>query len=94
METRRTVRISINGLVQGVAFRAWLRATAQELGVTGWVRNRRDGTVEAVLQGPPQEVTDVLRRCERGPPAACVESVASVAIEDDVYESFEVRPSA
>ncbi len=63
METRRTVRLSINGLVQGVAFRAWLRATAQDLGVTGWVRNRRDGTVEAVLQGPPEEVTDVLRRC-------------------------------
>ena len=94
METRRTVRISINGLVQGVAFRAWLRATAQDLGVTGWVRNRRDGTVEAVLQGPPEEVTDVLRRCEWGPPAACVESVESLAIEDDVYESFEVRPSA
>lgn len=93
MEPRHTVHISIKGLVQGVAYRAWLRATAQDIGVTGWVRNRRDGSVEAVLQGSPQNVADVLRRCERGPPAARVEGVEVLEIKDDVYDRFQVRPS-
>ncbi len=66
MDTRRTVHIFIRGLVQGVFYRAWLEATAQAFGVTGWVRNRRDGSVEAVLQGPSGKVTDMLRRCEEG----------------------------
>ncbi len=94
MDTRRTVHIFIRGLVQGVFYRAWLEATAQAFGVTGWVRNRRDGSVEAVLQGPSGKVTDMLRRCEEGPPAARVKRVEILAEEGDVYTSFEVRPSA
>lgn len=82
MDRSRTVHLRIEGRVQGVGYRAWLKATAMALGPTGWVRNRRDRSVEAVLQGPPDQVADMLRRCEDGPPSArvtCVELLAEGA---------------
>jgi acylphosphatase len=74
----RTVRISIRGRVQGVGYRAFLRAEAERCGVTGWVRNRRDGTVEAELTGSETAVSAALEAAGRGPPAGVVEHVEVV----------------
>ena len=69
-------RVVIRGEVQGVGFRYWTRRTATARGLQGWVRNRRDGTVEAVFAGPEQAVADMVKLCRRGPDAAWVDSVA------------------
>ncbi|HUH06726.1 MAG TPA: acylphosphatase [Egibacteraceae bacterium] len=66
MQVKR-VQVVAAGLVQGVFFRAALRDEAQRLGVTGWVRNRSDGRVEAELQGPAQAVEDAIEFVRRGP---------------------------
>ena len=64
MIVRRAV---VHGRVQGVGFRAFVEDTAERFGLEGWVRNRRDGTVEAVLAGPEQSVTAALEACRAGP---------------------------
>ncbi len=69
---RRAVRLRIEGHVQGVGFRAWVAATAGGLGLDGWVANRRDGGVEAVIAGPAAAVEDMIQKCHRGPPSASV----------------------
>jgi acylphosphatase len=74
-QTTRTVTVKIEGRVQGVYFRAWTYDTARSLGLDGWVRNARDGSVEAVFSGPPAQVDDMLRRCKDGPPDAKVTAV-------------------
>ena len=72
-EVRRSVIVS--GRVQGVFFRDTCRQTAQRLGLRGWVRNRADGTVEAVFEGDPADVDDAVRWCRQGPPQAHVTHV-------------------
>ena len=67
--------IIIRGRVQGVGFRAWAEVTAEELGVEGWVRNCRDGSVEALLAGPEEVVLTMIEACHSGPPGARVEAV-------------------
>jgi acylphosphatase len=89
----RTVRIRIEGRVQGVAFRDWMDREARALNLTGWVRNRRDGSVEAVVCGDAALVEDMLQRCRQGPPAARVSNVAVLAEEDATYADFEIRPT-
>lgn len=69
------VRVIIRGRVQGVGFRAWTEVTALELGVGGWVRNRSDGSVEAVLAGPRDAVLRMIELCRHGPRGARVDSV-------------------
>lgn len=71
----RAVRLVIRGNVQGVGFRAWMAGEARGLGLSGWVRNRRDGTVEAVIAGPAEAVEELLEDCADGPPFATVERV-------------------
>jgi len=68
-------QIVIRGRVQGVGFRAWAEIIALELGVEGWVRNCRDGSVEAVLAGPEEVVLTMIELCRDGPPGARVEAV-------------------
>jgi acylphosphatase len=63
----------VRGRVQGVYFRAFTEEAALRRGVTGWARNRRDGTVEAVFMGDEQAVTELIEACRRGPPAARVD---------------------
>ncbi len=63
----QAVHVLITGRVQGVGYRAWTRDTAAVLGVSGWVRNRRDGAVEAVFSGPPATVDRMLAACREGP---------------------------
>ena len=70
-----TVRLSIHGRVQGVGFRDAFEMQAIELGVDGWVRNRIDGSVEAVIRGEAHAVEALIRWAQRGPPAARVERV-------------------
>jgi acylphosphatase len=73
--TKLTRRLTISGRVQGVGFRWALRAQASALGLAGWVRNRRDGSVEAVLGGPPAALEALIAWAQRGPPGARVDRV-------------------
>ncbi len=68
-------RVIVRGRVQGIGYRAWAELTALELGVEGWVRNCRDGSVEAVLAGPEEVVLTMIELCRDGPPGARVEAV-------------------
>ncbi len=82
----------IYGIVQGVFFRSTMRAVATEYGVTGWVRNLPDGSVEAVLEGEKEDVEKVIEWAHRGPPAAVVERVV-VKWEEykGEFNRFEIR---
>ncbi len=73
--TPKTVTVRIEGRVQGVYYRAWTEQTARRLGLDGWVRNRRDGSVEAVFSGPEIQVDEMVRRCAEGPADARVTNV-------------------
>jgi acylphosphatase len=74
-------RVLIRGHVQGVGYRYWTRRTATARGLEGWVRNRRDGSVEAVFAGPEQAVADMIALCRRGPDAARVDTVEQQTAE-------------
>ena len=67
--------VTIRGRVQGVGYRAWAEVAAHELGVEGWVRNRRDGSVEAVLAGSEEVVLTMIELCRDGPPGANVTAI-------------------
>lgn len=71
----KALHLRVHGRVQGVGYRESLRVEAERLGVTGWVRNRADGTVEALACGPAAAVDALARWCERGPPLAQVQRV-------------------
>ena len=94
MNEIRTVHVRVEGLVQGVGYRAWTESMARILRLTGWVRNRRDGSVEMVLHGSAGEVAEMLRLCERGPLHAEVTKVEILGEGVGAYLDFEVRPSA
>lgn len=85
-------RLRVAGLVQGVGFRFAMHREALRLGLTGWVRNRRDGTVEAVVAGPAGAVAALVAWSRHGPPSARVDSVSESAQEGS-FESFEMRPT-
>ena len=76
-------QVTITGGVQGVGYRAWLEHRARTHGLEGWVRNRRDGSVEALFAGPAQVVSEMVARCRRGPSSARVESVTDEAASPD-----------
>ena len=87
------VRLMITGRVQRVGFRAWFRHEALSLGLTGWVRNRRDGSVEATVSGPGDRVIAMLESCKAGPAGA---RIADVAIEERAsvpMDGFSVWPT-
>jgi acylphosphatase len=67
--------IIIRGRVQGVGYRAWTEHAALAHGLTGWVRNRRDGAVEAVISGPPEAVAAMMEACRHGPGGARVDAI-------------------
>ena len=83
--------VVVTGEVQGVGFRAWARDTAQELGLTGWVRNRPDGTVEAHLEGSGTKIAEMIDRLQQGPSAGRVDDVAAEAAEPDGSVDFGIR---
>lgn len=86
------VHVLIQGRVQGVGFRFSTSHQAQNRGLTGWVRNCSDGSVEAEFQGAPEVVEDMIAWCRRGPSTASVTSV-NIESQDDVTgeEGFRVR---
>ncbi len=87
--------LTIHGRVQGVFFRAWTVETARGLGLVGWVRNRRDGTVEALVQGDDAELDRFVERARKGPPTARVERIESAAAEpDESLTKFAQRGTA
>ncbi len=79
--------------MQGVAYRAWAQETADELGLSGWVRNRQDGTVEALFAGEDEAVVRMIERCSEGPPGARVSAVRVVAEGEAALAGFSVRPT-
>ena len=85
-------RVVVCGRVQGVGYRISMREAADELRITGWVRNRRDGTVEAVVQGSDDDVERMVAWCRRGPPGARVTTVTTEALNvDPAMNTFELR---
>ncbi len=87
-------RLVIHGRVQGVFYRGWTVETARALGLRGWVRNRRDGTVEAVIAGHEEAVGRMIERCHEGPDAARVERVEAGEASGELPAGFEQRPTA
>ncbi len=90
----RTVRVRIAGRVQGVGYRYWTEDAALDLGLTGWVRTRRDGSVEALFSGAAEMVNEMLRRCREGPRAAAVDAVEVLEEGDAAPRAFDVLPTA
>jgi acylphosphatase len=90
----RTVRVRIAGRVQGVGYRYWTEGVAGDLGLSGWVRNRRDGTVEAVFSGSADHVAQMIERCRDGPPAARVTSVNVAENAPQPSPGFEMLPTS
>ena len=88
-----TRRLMIRGRVQGVGYRNYIEYKAGELGIKGWVRNRLDGSVEAVVQGAPRAVTTIIECAQRGPRASQVSevTVSTVAAAEDFGGRFEIR---
>ncbi|MCK5574593.1 MAG: acylphosphatase [Sphingomonadales bacterium] len=89
----KAVRVRVTGRVQGVWFRAWTQQNAEALGLFGWVRNREDGSVEALFKGVSDKVEDMLKRCESGPDMASVDHVEVTDAMGIVPNRFEVKPT-
>jgi acylphosphatase len=92
-EATVSVRLHIQGRVQGVWYRGWAVDQAQELGLSGWVRNRRDGSVEALISGPEPAVQAMIERCRRGPSAARVDHLAEVPVSEAAGPGFRQLPT-
>ncbi|MBU5537372.1 MAG: acylphosphatase [Candidatus Aenigmatarchaeota archaeon] len=71
----KRVNAKIYGIVQNVGFRNFIKKNAEKLGITGWVRNNFDGTVEAVFEGDDNAVSEIIEKCKKGPLLALVEKV-------------------
>ena len=89
----KTVRLKISGRVQGVSYRWWTVGAATERGLNGWVRNRKDGSVEALISGPVAAVDDMIEACRRGPEAARVTDIEITAEPGAVTGGFEQHPT-
>ena len=87
----RTIQVRIEGQVQCVGFRAFVEMNAIDLGLQGWVRNRQDGSVEAVFQGAVDAVETMLQRCQAGPPASAVTGVKLLGEGAGSFNGFSVR---
>lgn len=86
-------RLVIAGRVQGVGYRDWMVEAAAALGVSGWVRNRLDGTVEAVVHGPAAAVEELLRACRYGPRFARVDTIEEAPAEPEGAPGFRRLPT-
>jgi acylphosphatase len=88
---KKTVHVMISGKVQGVGYRAWTERQALARGLSGWVRNRRNGSVEATFSGEAEVVDAMLAACRVGPPQGRVNSVDADEQTEEITGRFEVR---
>lgn len=91
IQDARRVHVTVRGRVQGVGYRYSMRVVAERVGVGGWVRNRPDGSVEAEVEGPPEQVDHVLAWMAHGPPSASVAGTDVASRESLGADGFEVR---
>jgi acylphosphatase len=84
----KLVHLSIKGRVQGVGYRAFVEFEAELRGLEGWVRNRRDGSVEAVVRGDERAIDDLVEACRKGPPSS---RVVSIEVSEAEAEALELR---
>jgi acylphosphatase len=89
----RSARLRITGRVQGVGYRAWALQVASRLGLRGWVRNRTDGSVEALVIGEDDAAARIIEACHQGPFGARVSDVAISDAEDDGSAGFTAKPT-
>jgi acylphosphatase len=87
-------RLVITGRVQNVFYRDWLVEQARGIGITGWVRNRADGSVEAMVSGSSEMIDAIVAKARQGSPASRVADVAVEAAAEQVFERFEKKPTA
>jgi acylphosphatase len=88
--SRAIIQVVIQGRVQGVGYRAWVEYQARASGLEGWVRNRKDGSVEALFAGNAKVVAEMVALCRHGPPSAKVKTVLN---EPAGQEQLDLRPS-
>jgi len=88
---RHVTHLIVRGLVQGVSFRAWTVGQAERRGVDGWVRNREDGGLEAILAGDADAIRSIVEACRVGPEAAIVTDVIELPTDDDPGQGFHIR---
>ncbi len=91
METHKTIRLLIEGRVQGVWYRGWTVDAARARGLDGWVRNLSDGRVEAVVSGPAFQVDALVELCRQGPPAAQVTTIHQEPWSETPGQGFHQR---
>jgi acylphosphatase len=98
-KARVILHVTIRGRVQGVGYRAWVEHRARAGGLEGWVRNRRDGSVEAVFAGAAKAVAEMVALCRHGPASARVEAVLDEPADEEQFklrqpgEGFSVLPT-
>ncbi len=88
-----TIHAMIYGRVQGVSYRYWTQAEARKRSLLGWVRNRSDGSVEAVFSGSNEDVAAMLKACWSGPMLASVRDIETSDYTDPVPEFFDILPT-
>lgn len=88
---RHLSHVIVRGRVQGVSFRAWTRSQAERNGVDGWVRNREDGGLEAILAGEPDAVRGVVEAFREGPETALVTDIIELPTNEDPGQGFHIR---
>jgi acylphosphatase len=93
MAFEETLRLRITGKVQGVGYRFWATRTAAILGLRGWVRNRRDGSVEVLVTGRPEDVGAMVGASHKGPPGARVAELTATPDDDDGSVGFTALPT-
>ena len=90
----KALSVRITGVVQGVGYRAWAEEAAKARGLSGWVRNRRDGSVEAVIAGPDDKVSEMLAYFWQGPANSRVERAEAEATTTPMQLGFRTLPTA
>ncbi|MCK0210004.1 acylphosphatase [Starkeya koreensis] len=97
MDETTATRLVVSGRVQGVGYRVWFAREASRRGLKGWVRNRQDGSVEALVAAPAAALEELVLAARRGPPAAAVTDIQfdeGTLRDGEVPDGFEVRPTA
>jgi len=85
-----TIHLIVSGKVQGVFFRATAKDVADEIGITGWVKNAEDGNVEAMAKGTQEQLQKFIDWCKKGPPKAVVTDVKIAPADEQVFDQFNV----